>query len=701
MIHWKQQLTLTQVICKLKKKIVLFLLVCSLLPLAACKNEVDETMTLSEWIHELDEKAGIYSYQENEPYFINITKEDSCYEDVQAAVEWQVLDPSYGFDADKTLNREWVAYTLMNLVGKQQDESLNVKDISNSVFKKQIQSAISSGLMDVDSRNMFHPETIIDKQEALDLLEQAVSYINNREITETTTDIEWNSQEPIVVVPTWFDEENLILGVEDSTSYKPQDIITFNDGIEDRYYEVSSINDSNLQLKEINVLEKTDSMDLSGSSKMDFSNATIIDGSGEVIQETSYTNHLENMSTRNYQKSFNINDFKVTISAYKSGVKAEVSRLLPLGASAYASLKVSGVKCDYKWKSEEENVNDAYFKVNFHSEENIGLKNGAYKNLYGDFSELDSEGFLTSLTSMFKEKKDVVESSMTLCEIKVPIPNAPLLNLSMSLELHMYVSGKVEIVLSQDSVVGCEVRNGSMRLIKEMSHTENNRFKATAEARTGIFFGLNLVSLRLMDVGVNASAKASLKTQLHLYKDAEHRIVETDVSTDVASELSDNNPNVLVCSDITANLSVYLKLNSSKSQLGKFGLTGRIDLFKHSLVPSGKNHMENFLFVSKCTRKDRITLSDVETITVSKKIKLQDYSMIVRVGKNRNIVIIGLPEGYSQDDLIYESDSPNVAQVDSSGNVTGIQAGSAVITVKTNDDAHYIKCNILVPEVKE
>lgn len=700
MILWKVRSLRMRALCKLSKCFLLACLCISLFPLSACQTNVTDTLTLEEWIHELDEYAGITNFEETKPYFINISENDACFSDVQAAVEWQVLDVSFGFDPDKILNNEWVAYTLMNLAQKEQDESLNIKDIADSTFKKQIQSAVSSGLMHVDDRNMFHPESIIEKQEAVDLLEKTVSYINHRDITETKTNIEWKKNEPIEVEPITFDEENLILETDGNTMYEGGEIVHFNYGLEDLYYEVISQDDTMLYLKDINILEKTDSMELSGSEELDFTNATIIDGEGDVVQETTDTNRLENVSYRNYEKSFNIGDFHVAITTTSTNVKAEVSRLLPYGASAYASIKINGVKLDYAWNSKEENLSDAYFKVNFNSNENIGLKNGEYKNLYGDFSQYNADDFLSSLTTMFKEKKDVLESTLTLCEIKVPIPNAPILNVSLSLELHMYVSGKVELSLSQDNSVGLEVRDGKLRFIKDMTHEETNRAKATTEARTSVLFGLNLVALRLMDVGVNASAKFSLATQLHLYKDGEHRILETEVTSDVASELSDDNPNVLVCSNVNADLAIYLKVNSSKSQLGKFGLSGRLDLLKISLLPSGKKHMENFMFVSKCTRKDRVTLSKTETIEVSKKIKLQDYSMVVRVGKNRNIVILGLPEGYRESDLLYESDNESIAQVDESGNVFGVASGAAVITVKTKDGEHYIKCNVLVAEVK-
>ena len=79
----------------------------------------------------------------------------------------------------------------MNLVGKT-DGDINIKDISDSNFKKQIEAAVSSGLMKLDHRSMFYPKQVLDREEAITYFAKAVTYINNREITETHTEITWN-----------------------------------------------------------------------------------------------------------------------------------------------------------------------------------------------------------------------------------------------------------------------------------------------------------------------------------------------------------------------------------------------------------------------------------------------------------------------------------------------------------------------------
>lgn len=685
-------------VCRFSKKLFLCFIVFSI-PFAACTQKVQDPISLSEWIHELNQQAGISLFTHEPPYFMNISEQDPYYSDVQAAVEWQVLDPSYGFNPDDSLNREWCAYTLMNLVGKKQEESLNIKDISDSVFQSQIQAAVSSGLMNVDERNLFHPDTVMEKDEALELLSKAVSFINEREIEETVNDITWSEESTAQSVsPLFFDEETMTASFQDTDSIETGSIVSWNDETGQHYYKVSDVEEDTVFLEDVNVLEETDSIQLSGSEELDFSNAQIIDGEGNIVQETSYTNRLELISTRPLQKTFTISDFTVNITTSSSTVKAEVSKEFPHGSKLYAAVKVNGVHCDYDWDSEGTSIKDAYFKVKFHSEQDFGLKNSSYKNLYGDFSKFDANTFLSSLSSMYQAKKDVVEQTLTLCQVKVPMPSAPLVNITLALDLHLYASGKVEVVFSQNNEFGCEIRDGVPRFIHDTSSSTTNLFKASAGLSAGATFALNLASARLADISMNAGFEASMKTTLHLYTDDSHQKVETDVPADVADELSDGNPDVLVCSDLKAYPVLYVDLNSSKSTLGKFGLSERFDILSDDNASIFKNgHLENFQFVSKCTRKDREKKETMDSLKVTTKITLQEYSMIVRIGNTKKITITGLPQGYKRSDLVFSSDGAGVASVDTDGNITGVSSGSAVITITTSDSKHYIHCNVLVP----
>ena len=531
MTHWKQRLHRMHQVCKCKFKkfiqciLCLFCIVC-----CSCSKKENESITLLDWIQILNDKAGITSYTETNPYFPRITKDSTYYADVQAAVEWGVLEQAHPFLETQVLNKEWTAYTLVNLLGSADSNSIQIDDLSTTHFPLQVQTSIKNGLFTLDRKNQFHPAEVMDKETAIDLLKKVVDTINNRQIKETKTNITWKENTQVLDVdPIMYHQDQQMIEIEDDIQLNPGQLIHFYDDSSEYYYVVDHQDGQSLYLDDVDLMSYTQNMDLSGSSELNFDQATIEDNNGDIIQEYSSVNPISLCSSRSLQKTFHIDEYNVVITASSSSVKAEVNRTLPHGSKVYASVKLNGAKVDYQFSSKEKNIDDAYFKVEFSSEESLGLKNGSYKNLYGDFSKFDANDFVSSIQKMYVEKKDVVESTLELCKIKLPIPNAPLMNVTISLNLNMHVSGKVSLSLNQTSSIGCEIRNGNMRMIHEFDHSHSNQLKANVGMSSGVMFGLNLTSLRLMDASLNAGAEATFKTSLHLYQNDEYNVVETDV----------------------------------------------------------------------------------------------------------------------------------------------------------------------------
>lgn len=677
--------------------------------MTGCQKHTD-SVKLGEWIHELCSKAGISDYSQSEPYFMNITADSKYFKDVQSAVEWGVLDPDFGFDPDQALTRSWTAGTLMNLAGRKQDADTGIRDISSNPFQEQIQAAVASGLMKTDERKMFHPDEPIDHTEAQKLLEKTTAYINSRKIHDTVNEIEWNAETKVLEAqPEFFGPDAMTAVFPQGETFPDGTILHWHNaltGMEEWYQTVSSQGNT-VYLKTPDLMESTDSMNLSGSTEIDFSKAEITDGDGNIIQESSTDQDLTSLMSHHaqpYSRSFKIRDYAVSLKATASGISADVSRNLKAG-KLKASAKITGVHCDYAWKSKKEDVKDAYFKVKFSSVESLSLTNGSYHNFYGDFSKVSSESFLSSLTNLWQEKRDVVEDTFTIAKIRVPVPNAPLMNLCLNLELHINAEGKAQLVLTQSNEAGCEVRNGKMRVIRNSSSDANADIRSSASITAGMRFGLDAAAATLADAGINAGAKAYVKTTAHLYDaDGKHQKVNTDIPVDVADEMADGNGDVRICGDVDAYWVLNVKLNSSSSLLGRLGLSQKAELLDRknaSLLSKGKRHIENFHFVDHCTRGERAPAPSYDTVHVTNRISLDDYSFALDAGKSRKIVITGLPEGYQQRDLVFSSEKPEIASVSGAGIVTARTSGSTKIQISTSDHRYTIYCSVLVPVVSE
>ena len=88
-----------------------------------------------------------------------------------------------------------------------------------------------------------------------------------------------------------------------------------------------------------------------------------------------------------------------------------------------------------------------------------------------------------------------------------------------------------------------------------------------------------------------------------------------------------------------------------------------------------------------------------DTIPVSK-IKLDHDNLSVKVGSSSQILTTIEPENATERELVWTSSNPNVATVDNSGKITGVNVGTATITVKTKDGKVVATCEVTVEPIK-
>ena len=170
MILWNPQLRPMHQVCR-NKLLCLFVLC---LTLSGCSAKHTETITVGEWIKEMVEQAEIPPSYDSISYFMNVDKTSLYYDAIQSATKYGILSNEYALDTDQVLNREWCAYTLINLSMRKLTSVSNVKDIQRSMFPQHVETAVSSGLMDTDKHGRFKPKEIVEKQEALILLQKSI-----------------------------------------------------------------------------------------------------------------------------------------------------------------------------------------------------------------------------------------------------------------------------------------------------------------------------------------------------------------------------------------------------------------------------------------------------------------------------------------------------------------------------------------------
>jgi hypothetical protein len=699
--------------CSIRKGIRVLLISASLLGMCGCQKKIDP-ITLGEWLKELDEKAGISQFSQKEPYFSEIDETNEAYAYVQAAVEWKIIRPEDDFELEQDLDRQWAAYTLSNLTNEAFETKAEIKDIASSPFQEEIRHTVDLGWMELKADGRFGPDQIVEREEAEKMLDQAAAYINHRTFDTAEPKIETkNGSRFLEAEPSVFNEASLQAIYGKDRALQIGDIVHWTDQKGREFcYQIIEQNEENEQckvsFKNIDIEDEIDSLQLSGNEDLDFSQADIFQGGNEVQEQASHRDsaeeHLQNAAIRSLQKTFSFHDFNIELTASGSSLAAKVYRSMPYGTEIAAQVILNHVHIDYAWNSVQKDLRNAYFRIDFQSEEDLQIENEQVKKLYGDFSKVSSDHFLSSLKDLYQAKNDADETSIEICRIVLPIPSAPVLHIDLSLELRLGITGKAQLSLIQKNAVGFETKDGAMRFIKENTGKADASIKASAKLLSGINFDFCLLNGTLMDAGIEAGAQANVKTTAHLYdEDGNMNDVQTDLPGDIAEQAAEENENVLICTDITAHWVADVNLNSSSTLAGRFGFGREYELLNEDnapLIPGLNAHFENGQKVDACTRKSRKHLPTAEGIAVAKHICLKAYSFTVHQGSTYQIEITALPEGYEKKDLVYESSHPDAATVDANGTVSGHSAGSTVIAVKTSDGKHQIHCNGMVPTVQ-
>ncbi len=670
--------------------------------LASCGKKQPETFyTVSEWLMKLCDQAGITEYTQEKPYFLNIPEEDPLFACVQAAVEWDVLDTAYAVEPGAILTKEFAAYTLMNLRGLHQNAEASVKDLQKCEYRKQVAEAVASGLMKTDERGLFEPDKILSREEADAYLETVIRAINDP-VLENTMDISLKKDVSISTIDvTSYDPDTGIIEAAFAQNFKPGDYVSFLYEGEEMIRRITSSEGNTLHTADVLPEEVYDTIEMQGETTIDPEKAEITSGDGRLIQEGSWryhgASHPVHTASRATKRTFEIHGYTVSLYITSTGIRAEAVKTKQSGAEVFAMLRIDDILVKYRFSKDSES---RYMKVSFDTEEDFGIRDSRAEKLKGDFSSLSASAFAAKLSGFFKDSKDAADDTFTLCTIRIPIAGNPALTANMKLDLELSASGTAKIVLTQESEAGFECRNGKTRMIRSFKHDEGAEASAGMRAAAGIGVSLDLLRQNLMDVHVTAGANTDVTTTLHLYENDEKHEQKMSVSSETASILADGNPDVLVCADMQANWILDIRVNSSASLAGRMGLGHTFSILNeknNTIIPSLCGHFENGHKVAACTRRNRILLDSFEEVRTAGKICLDTYSMIVRTGESRPLIISALPEGYTKDDLRYTSSS-SCASVNAQGNVTAHTSGSAKISICTSDEKHCAYCSILVPQ---
>lgn len=451
-----------------------YFIICICLLLGGCQPQT-QSMTVGEWLSYIYESQNYEVSQTTTPYYFHIDQSHALFEVVQTLVENDVLLTQFPLDISQTLTKEFVAYTLVNMIGND-DVQLTIADIGQSAYPKHVLKSVALGIFELDKRHLFYPKAIIEKEKALYLLEkinvqkQNVLHINENIQTVDT---------PLYL----FDNEAIF---QQHTLLYPEKIIFFMYENQPYYKKIVDIvyieEKQHVLLEEPDLSEVISELKLQNHFKVNFEDVKIT----PLSQEDTFM-------TISKQKSFTVNGFNVSYEANlnKLNITIHKGALTILG-------EITDFFPSYNLLLKENSFEKSDFTIQFKS------------TLLGKF-HYDKQTTIALDDKQFKSIENALLESIPICEIKVPIPNMPL-SILLQIRIDFYAGGYAQIGVYNTHTIGMKKENNELCIVNESNPEIKASLNGEAHATLGVYAALQFAQFNVLDM----QAKAGLKAQMQL-----------------------------------------------------------------------------------------------------------------------------------------------------------------------------------------
>jgi hypothetical protein len=573
------------------------------------------------------------------------------------------------------------------------NDDIKINDeVTNQFVKYTLENMINIELLEIDI-NVSNNNKIIERKLAEKYLASCINYLNSKEFKETTYEVELNtnySNESFEIIDNYlFSQFDYSIGdlVNSDNNYF---VIT-------NKIESGKINKYDYRLANYeDVIEK---IDLETSFNLNLNSIELIEDDSNEVSADCNSVYYQQLGSFTTYRQISREGFDIYYSISNSSFHISVAREVKDGIKVFGEYDISNIKPNIKWDYDH-NLEEAYFRVDYQTQQAVGTKTTMYYDRYLDIKQLKGDKAYTGLQNVFKSKQDLVETTIPILSFKAPVPECPLFFITMELRLHIYASGKMEISLSSKNQTGIEIKNNNLRMINEHYNDVDFILHASAASTLGLNFGLSAINYKLTNIEVETGVKGKLQTIVHLYNNNNITNIESDIPTDVVDYISEGNDKLFVCGDLSLYWLLKLQFNTNETFLGKIGYYRNYDLLDedNQILKNKMTHLENWQFVDECTYNSEIeNFTEDEIYITTDQIILEKYSMLIREGDSENISIKGLPENYDLIDLKYLSEDTSVC-VTNDGFVTAKVKGAANIIISTNDNKYKASVSIIVQD---
>ena len=551
------------------------MLLSCLISMSGCAAQVEDKLTLGQWLGMINESFGMDTYVSEEPYFQDVGASDSLFGTVQAAAEWGVVGESEELHPEQTLTWRSALTTLVNAGGFLPEEATE---------SDKIQYALEHFATDARSYWMDREISQGSAEEALKIAVsqwQTFTYdtpVEKVDYSEDTVDL---SQGDKKVTDYQIEDDTVILPEEVAQEIQPGDIYVLPAGdgsMGTQAFRAESVTQENGKTyitndpQEPELTDFVEDLDLQQTIVPDLENMEIFDGNGNLVSSGSavqqdYTEEpqIENMSFRStdvpevqemasatlsktfstpdgFKVSFNINNSKgnfsmgasITFPLGKNDGDSNVKSELKVGA------EVSNLSVTQEAKVEWFKLKSAKLQINYQTKNSLSAEFGStpVDKVMAPYNNRNSS-FLSNLkNSAFKDRDakgaKTIASRKTIKICSMNIYNAGVAKVCLDVSFKISLSGSFTLTITERGSKGIEYKNGNIRKINESQKDTDFSASGKVEGTLSVGPALYVIGLKKKVIGLalDIGAGASASGKLHLADEQNHLLEEADAGGD-------------------------------------------------------------------------------------------------------------------------------------------------------------------------
>lgn len=460
--------------------------------------------------------------------------------------------------------------------------------------------------------------------------------------------------------------------------------------------------------------------------------------------------------------SFEVNGLSISGKIKKNSVSVTLKGETELGkksgakASVEKSYELKDVGIDYDWKIEWFKLKSAYVKLNYTTvdttkgELSWDKTGSLFADQRGNYATNENgvKYWKDWYNKSLKLKADEAgKKTITICSFT--LVNGWAARVDLDVKLKVSVSGSIELVVETRNTNGLEYTGSGLRYIKEQKRDIDLNVKGKAEFT--VYLGLTLKALGCNLIGAGAEAGIGIEATVTAHMlDSSNKLV-AEVSSGGNAEMiddvltSEKGLALTVDGESTGELHFDVCLDIKTYGILKIGIDSDCEIYSllkklnvkvslekeilgsdNAQIKAWCKHMENWQWVGECTRTydkwEAQKVKDDEEAAVTdggssagdsdssgdnnvidsgndEFLDIDTYYLNLLVGGTDKISVTQLPSGYKKDAVQFTSGDPSVVTVDSSGKITAVGEGIAVIEVTIPGTDYMVTCSVVVSAV--